>query len=166
LGENYTLVLQLEEYLMRQIFVMLVVFILLFSMLGCTAVTTQTPLVTFAAVGETTDPIGTATLEKNPPKSTEAPEEKNKGLMVSSTNPDFFATEILGRPTDTSIIVNIVPANAMELYYEYGTELDAYTARTPLQNASAGVILETLIDGLQPNTRFYYRLRYGNVAGQ
>ena len=67
---------------MRQIFATLVVFILLFSMLGCTAVATQTPLVTFEAVGETTDPIGTATPEKNPPSSTEAPKEKNKGLVV------------------------------------------------------------------------------------
>lgn len=151
---------------MKQIFAILVVFILLFSMLGCTAVTTQSPLVTFSAVGETTDPIGTATPEKNPPKSIEAPKEKNNALVDSSTNPDFIATEILGRPTDISITVNIVPANAMELYYEYGTEPDSYTARTPLQNASASVPLETLIDGLQPNTRYYYRLRYGNVAGQ
>jgi len=135
-------------------------------MLGCTAVATQTPLVTFTAVGETTDPNGTATPEKNPPRSTKAPKEKDKGLVVSSTNQNFIATEILGRPTDTSITVNIVPANAMDLYYEYGTEPDAYTARTPLQNASAGVPLETLIDGLQPNTRYYYRLRYGDVAGQ
>jgi hypothetical protein len=97
---------------------------------------------------------------------TQVTQEKNDDPVVDLPNPDFIATEILGRPTNTSVTANIVPARAMELYYEYGTAPGIYTAKTALQNASPGVPLETLIDGLQPNMRYYFRLRYDNMAGQ
>jgi len=54
----------------------------------------------------------------------------------------------------------------MTLYYEYGIAAGTYTARTAPQAAPAGVPLETLIGGLQPDTRYYYRARYGGEAGQ
>ncbi len=78
---------------------------------------------------------------------------------------DFIATEILGRPTDTSITVNVVPAGAMEVYYEYGLEPGSYAFRTDLQSAQAGEPIETLISDLLPNMRYYYRLRYNGAAG-
>ncbi len=78
---------------------------------------------------------------------------------------DFIATEITGRPTADSVTVNVVPAVAMELYYEYGPSPDGYTAQTAPQTALAAAPLETLIDGLQPDTRYYYRLRYRLDSG-
>ena len=78
----------------------------------------------------------------------------------TSSNPAFIATDILGRPTNTSVSANIVPVAAMTVYYEYGTASGVYTSKTQPQNASAGVPLETLIGGLQPNTRYYYRMHY------
>lgn len=83
----------------------------------------------------------------------------------TSANPNFIATEILGRPTDISITVNIVPAVAMEISYEYGTQPGVYTARTATQTAVAGEPTETLIGGLLPNTRYYFRLRYNETIG-
>jgi hypothetical protein len=53
----------------------------------------------------------------------------------------------------------------MTLYYEYGTSSGIYFARNPAQQASGGVPVETLIGGLEPDTRYYYRIRYGDVAG-
>lgn len=78
---------------------------------------------------------------------------------------DFFAKEILGRPTDVSVTVNVVPAIRVDLYYEYGTAPGMYTAQTVPQTASAGIPLETLLDSLQPDTRYYYRIRYNGAAG-
>ena len=60
-----------------------------------------------------------------------------------SSNPDFLAAEILGRPTNTRITANVVPARAMELYYEYRPPgeclhgADLYTER-PSRRTSAG----------------------------
>ncbi|MEW5870280.1 MAG: metallophosphoesterase family protein [Chloroflexota bacterium] len=100
------------------------------------------------------------------PAATEKPKGKDRLVLPTAANPDFIAAEILGCPTDTSITVNIVPAVPMEIYYEYGTAPGVYTAQTAPQSAAAGAPLETLIAGLQPDARYYYRLRYNGAAGQ
>ena len=94
------------------------------------------------------------------PTATKKPKGKNPPVVATSTNPDFIATEIMGRPTDRSITVNIVPATAMEIYYEYGTSSGVYTWQTPPQTVLENEPLETLIDGLQANTRYFYRIYY------
>ena len=99
-------------------------------------------------------------IEQASAEATKKPREKNSLPIATSTNPDFIATEITGRPTDISITVNIVPASVMEIFYEYGTESGIYTSQTIPQIATASVPLETLIDGLQSNTRYYYRINY------
>ncbi|MGC1375439.1 MAG: metallophosphoesterase family protein, partial [Anaerolineales bacterium] len=77
----------------------------------------------------------------------------------------FNTTEILGRPTDTSITVSFLSANAAVIYYEYGVAPGVYTSQTAPQSAVADAPLETLIDGLQPNTRYYYRINYEVAPG-
>jgi hypothetical protein len=99
------------------------------------------------------------------PVATKKPGKKQGQPTVASQNADFVATEILGRPTNTSITVNVVPARAMDLYYEYGAAPGNYSTQTAPQSAAAGQPLETLIAGLQPDTRYYYRIRYGDAAG-
>jgi hypothetical protein len=105
-----------------------------------------------------------APTEEAPPPTAAKPKAKQQPPVPTPANPDFIAAEILGRPTDTSVTVNVIPALPMEIFYEFGTESGAYTGRTTLQAALAGVPLETLIDGLQPNTRYYYRLNYGGKS--
>lgn len=99
------------------------------------------------------------------PAATAKPKVRSPSPAPTSANPDFVATGILGRPTDTSVTVNVVPAVPMEIYYEYGTMPGVYAAGTAPHAAAAGAPLETLIDGLQPNTRYYYRIRYDDQAG-
>jgi hypothetical protein len=48
----------------------------------------------------------------------------------------------------------------MDIYYEYGTASGNYTNQTPTTSAKVNTPLESLIDKLTPNTRYYYRLRY------
>ena len=76
----------------------------------------------------------------------------------------FTGEELLGKPTDTSIVVNIVPASDIELYYEYGTSSGTYTGQTSTTTATAGQPHEVTITGLQPNTKCYYRMQY-RVSG-
>jgi hypothetical protein len=99
------------------------------------------------------------------PTSMETPAFISQTVTGIYNPSDFTATEILGRPTDVSVTVNMVPAVSMGIYYEYGNVPGAYTAQTAPQTAVAGAPLETLIDGLQPNTRYYYRIRYNGTAG-
>jgi len=104
-------------------------------------------------------------VEEIQPTATKKPRGKNPPVVATSINPDFIATEIMGRPTDKSITVNIVPATAMEVYYEYGTSPGVYRLQTPRQMALANEPLETLIDGLHADTRYYYRINYKGISG-
>jgi hypothetical protein len=111
----------------------------------------------------------TKTKGKNTPEpsaSTEKTKGKNPETVPTYAIPEMIAAEISGRPTETSITLNVVPAVPMEISYEYGTASGAYSSQTVSQTAAAGVPLETLIDGLKPNTRYYYRIRYGSTTGQ
>jgi hypothetical protein len=88
-------------------------------------------------------------------------------LALTGTNPanaateiTFSGTELLGTPTDSSIVVNIVPDQNINLYYEYGTSPGAYTATTATELATGGQPHETVISGLSPDTRYYYRMQY------
>ena len=138
----------------------------------------STPMVSEQAVIPSTSPTEQAQPEstkksksqKSPSSTpgsstTQNSKSQNPAAGPTSASPDFIASEITGRPTNNSITVNIVPSIAMEIYYEYGTASGAYTAKTTPQNAAVRVPLETLISGLQPNTRYYYRLNYNGVAG-
>jgi UDP-2,3-diacylglucosamine pyrophosphatase LpxH len=118
-----------------------------------------------SATSGTSQP-GSASTDSTPtPVPTAAPTYISEPVTGTYNPSDFIATEILGRPTDTSVTVNVVPAIAMDFYYEYGAASGAYTAQTASQTAAAGAPIETLIDGLQPNTRYYYRIRFNGAAG-
>ena len=93
------------------------------------------------------------------------PKNGKSTVAPTSVSPDFIATEILGRPTNSSITINVVPAVDMQLFYTYGTSANALTNQTLPQSASAGLPCETLIEGLQPNTRYYYHIVYNGIAG-
>lgn len=100
-------------------------------------------------------------------KATPGANQKGKSTPATPAAPangDFIARPITGRPTSTSVTANVVPASVMTVYYEYGMASGAYTAQTVPQSAAAGEPLETLISELQPNTRYFYRLRYGPNA--
>ncbi len=111
-----------------------------------------------------TPPYATATLAPPKNRPTKVP-TREKDFVATSTHPDFIATEILGRPTDNSVTVNVVPSKEMEIYYEYGSATGAYTQNTPTQILSAGTPTETVLTELQPGTRFYYRIRYRTGSG-
>jgi hypothetical protein len=78
----------------------------------------------------------------------------------AATAVSFSGGELLGKPTDTSITINIVPDAAIEYYYEYGTSPGTYTHETPPLTAPAGEAHEVVISGLSPNTRYYYHMIY------
>lgn len=65
-----------------------------------------TPMVSEQATAQPASPP----TEQIPPTANAKPRGKNPQPAATSTSPDFIATEILGRPTNTSITVNVVPA--------------------------------------------------------
>ncbi len=86
-------------------------------------------------------------------------------VPVPAVGADFIAGEISGRPTDTSITINLIPARELNFYYEYGVVDGGDIQQTPLQAGQAGVRVETVIGGLESDTDYFYRLRYENFIG-
>jgi hypothetical protein len=97
--------------------------------------------------------------------STARPGKQKQVAVPTSSSPDFISGELAGRPTDTSVTLNVVPAVEMEFFYEYGIETGKYTAKTPMQKTPAGQPVETVISELQPNTRYFYRIAYSGKQG-
>jgi len=81
-----------------------------------------------------------------------------RGEVRASDRVTFSATELLGRPTDTSITVNVVPSTNGQVYFEYGTATGVYTGQTNTVMLTSGTPTEVVIQGLTPDTRYYYRM--------
>jgi len=69
-------------------------------------------------------------------------------------------TEILGRPTDNSITMNILFDNAVNVYWEYGLTSGSYTLNTPVYTTIADTPIEINFTNLLPNVKYYYRTKY------
>jgi hypothetical protein len=80
--------------------------------------------------------------------------------VQAATAITFSGEELLGKPTDTSITINIVPNTTIEYHYQYGTSPGSYTMQTANWTATGGQPHEIVIDGLTANTKYYYRMRY------
>jgi len=73
----------------------------------------------------------------------------------------FVAKPMLGRITDTSVVVNLMNLLQIDVYAEYGTQSGSYELSTaPLLNQPPASPIELTISGLAANTRYYYRIRY------
>ncbi len=71
---------------------------------------------------------------------------------------------ILGRPTDNSIAVHVQAPEGTEVFAEYGDSPGVYTGRTATGRTSVDNLIELSVEGLQPNTRYYYRVNYRRPA--
>jgi hypothetical protein len=72
---------------------------------------------------------------------------------------------VLGCPTDKSVIVSILSAEDIDGYIEYGTSSGNYTNKTDAVVISAGKPTEIVLNELQPNTQYFYRLNYKKQQG-
>jgi hypothetical protein len=83
-------------------------------------------------------------------------------LEVYPTLADAFVGKpMLGRPTDTAVIIQAVHLLDLDVYAEYGTCPCSYTHATPpLLGRAGSEPIEIAITGLQQDARYYYRIRY------
>jgi len=84
------------------------------------------------------------------------------GLFLASNRcfAGFIATELLGRPTATSITINACADSAMQVYYQYGTDSTNYESETEVIACQDSIPFVCVIENLNPNTQYFYRMRY------
>jgi hypothetical protein len=74
-------------------------------------------------------------------------------------------SEVLARPTDTSMTINAYFEAAHTVFFQYGTVSGTYTRSTDTIAAVAGAPLVTVFRPLQPDTRYFYRTCYRRGGG-
>lgn len=67
---------------------------------------------------------------------------------------------VLGRPTNSSVTANILFDTPVQMYCEYGILSGSYSGTTTQLTTLTGEPAEVKIDGLTPETRYYYRVKY------
>lgn len=86
-----------------------------------------------------------------------------RGRAAHTLLPDAVAAQpdlslVLGRPTDNTVTLSILSAVEREAFVEYGVAPGLYDHRKEPVTVEGGGPVETLLSGLQPDTRYYYRL--------
>ena len=83
-------------------------------------------------------------------------------LVAASVHAQSVESEniILGRPTANSFTVHALADQGTQVFVEYGDQAGTYTHTTPAIDASADNTAEITVAGLQPDTRYFYRVNY------
>ncbi len=95
-----------------------------------------------------------------------AGESLAQAMSAGGNDPVFVCSELLGRPTDRSIALNLCVDRDAELFVEYGNQPSRYDHQTLIQSLRASTPATLLIDSLSSNTRYYYRVRYRSIGSQ
>ena len=83
-------------------------------------------------------------------------------LVPPQVSTTFDGNIILGRPTDRTVTVNILFNTDQEsIFIEYGDTPGSLLRQTPVRSViKSRVAFEEILSGLEPNRRYYYRLRF------
>ena len=73
---------------------------------------------------------------------------------------------ILGRPTTNSIAVHALSEQGTAVYVEYGDRPAGYTSQSAIIEANGDNVAEVALTGLQPDSRYYYRVNYRSAADE
>ena len=101
----------------------------------------------------------------------------NNGVGLSTSYPtsgalSFVVTNaavapfdvVLGRPTDSSIVVSAMPATNLQVYCQYGTQSGIYPNQTAVTNLTTGTPGVLTLNSLLTDTQYYYQLLYRDPA--
>lgn len=87
---------------------------------------------------------------------------KNSGHGSTTFNTDVPAHPadfVLGRPTKTSVTLNVLTYQDLEGFVAYGTEKGRLTSETTKQVFKKGQPVEILLGSLRPDTHYHYEFR-------
>jgi hypothetical protein len=85
----------------------------------------------------------------------------DEGVTCSGPDVDFSNNELLTNPDSTSVQVSVVPnESGVEMYVEHGGNSGQYSKVTPAQTSVTDVMSVFVMDGLEKDKTYYYRLIY------
>ena len=87
-------------------------------------------------------------------------------LPDSSAQTSLGDNVILGRPTDESVVVHVLAEEGTEVFTEFGQMSGSLAERTETLESSADGTAAIVIDGLDANTAYDYRVVYEGSDGR
>ena len=82
-------------------------------------------------------------------------------LQIFRTVPStFLGREFLGRPTNDSVTIHALSLLTLDVFFEYGPQPGIYQKVTPVVRYPGGSPIEAVLDRLNANSRYFYRMRY------
>ena len=100
--------------------------------------------------------VGTSAEKGTKEKKDRAVKDIPLMMAASPVSEDFQCTELLAFPTDTSILIHLIPQHDMELSVQYGAgELDQYTSPVTVRAGEPHILK---IENLKPDTEYIYRI--------
>ncbi len=81
-------------------------------------------------------------------------------LSITTKAQTLWHKEYLGKPTNTSIAVQLMFLDSAEISVQYGTSSGVYPNQTSWQVFGDSSSAEIVISGLTPDTKYYYRVLY------
>ncbi len=72
----------------------------------------------------------------------------------------ILQSELLGRPTDKGVTLQLFFSEAVEVSMQYGLKAGAWDKQTPWQSFSTGNAAEIILTDLLSDTQYYYRVQY------
>lgn len=81
----------------------------------------------------------------------------DEGVLAAAP---LTSPELLGRPTQDSIAISVLPNEALEVYAEFGPAAGSYPQRTAAALHDASTPFVIALAGLSPDTGYFYRLRW------
>lgn len=78
---------------------------------------------------------------------------------------DFAYAELLSNPTETSVLLSLMPRESMQVYVEYGLVSSQFNQRTHTTVAHAYERCTVAMKQLQIGTEYAYRLKYRILGG-
>jgi hypothetical protein len=89
-------------------------------------------------------------------------------ISLSAYSTEFldYGTIILGRPTDNSITFNLLAKKYLDFYIEYGTSSGKYDFKTANFSSKYPDPVESKINNLNTNQRYYYRIQFRENSNQ
>jgi hypothetical protein len=72
----------------------------------------------------------------------------------------FTNGELLGRPTDVSVALNMMADEDVDVYFEFGAQPGLYAGRTETARFAAGTPITAVLRPLPSDSVVYYRTRY------
>jgi hypothetical protein len=89
---------------------------------------------------------------------------QNSGITVEydlkNNDNQFFGKELLGKVTDNSVTIKVIPNKKMDVFFEYGKKSKTYTFKTAIFNSTQLKPLETVFENIDADTTYYYRMNY------